>query len=163
MHYVMLGPVGYLECGSCGNIVWPGEPKKRPWDRVKEVLQELDEARRAYVREPLEIWGDIVMKGTQYQPITVHGDVRIDTGITVPNLGGDFICEGTLYAGGPLAEEGGYPPPDPNITVMADWSMSPLGTINAAKPKDDKPPQRKGFRQKKGRLEKGHPAWMPWR
>ncbi len=70
-----------------------------------KVRNELDD-RWSSTRVPLEIWGDVIMKGKAYQSMKVHGDTRFDGFTGTP--GGWMNIDGSVYAG-PLAESGyGY-------------------------------------------------------
>jgi hypothetical protein len=80
-----------------GCIIWPRrEPEERPWERVARTLREMEEERRRALREPLEIWGDIIIKGGQYQDFTIHGDMRIYEGF---RAGGNLTVHGSLITG----------------------------------------------------------------
>lgn len=124
---------------SC--IIFPRWPsKEKTWADVVNVLQELAEERRVAVREPLEIWGDIVIKGRQYQPLKVHGDMRLGGSWKVAS---DTSIDGTLYTG-PLAESGIVP----MEISESGFSINMSGKFTPAK---------------EGAKKKGHPKWEPWK
>lgn len=121
-----------------GCIIFPrGPPKEKTWADVVNVLQEMAEERRAAAREPLEIWGDIIIKGRQYQPLTVHGDMRLGGSW---RLAGDTSVDGTLYTG-PLVEDG-FVPLTEGLTLNMTGKFNDEGTKNK---------------------RKGHKKWEPWR
>ncbi|MCK9598847.1 MAG: hypothetical protein M0R06_07410 [Sphaerochaeta sp.] len=72
----------------------------------KAMLKAHYEVEWAGSRVPLEMWGDIIIKGRAYQSMKVHGDVRFDGFAGCPR--GWMNIDGSVHAG-PLAESGyGY-------------------------------------------------------